>query len=363
MKTGKTITELAQQLTDQQESKRDFMAEASEIRFVDKAQDYGHSTEDWKGDNQIAIDGLDDLTFEVSDNCHRQVASRLNIPWKYYDRMSRETPELLRENVNHWLEDSSDRRMVRTLDGTARAFLSDRYRRLDNLDMAEAVLPALSEVPDMEIVSSELTEDRMYIKALFPRIEAEITKGDVVQSGLVISNSEVGKGAVKVEQLVYRLVCTNGMISRDHSTRRNHIGRNAESESYELFTDETLKQDDKAFWMKVQDTVRGFSTNAEHFLRVVEKMREATGEPIYGEPIKAVETLANTLSLTDGEQSGVLTYLLQGNDLTKYGMANAVTRTAQDVASYDRSTDLEALGSTVIDLTASQWKQVAEATS
>ena len=33
--------------------------------------------------------------------------------------------------------------MVRTLDGKARAFLSDRYHRIDNEQIAEAVLPVL----------------------------------------------------------------------------------------------------------------------------------------------------------------------------------------------------------------------------
>ncbi|MBL0089244.1 MAG: hypothetical protein IPP44_22195 [Ideonella sp.] len=38
--------------------------------------------------------------------------------------------------------------MVRTLDGQARAFLSDRYRRLDNYDLCEHVLPMLQRLPD-----------------------------------------------------------------------------------------------------------------------------------------------------------------------------------------------------------------------
>ena len=39
---------------------------------------------------------------------------------------------------------SSPKRMLRTLDGTARALLSDRYRRIDNFEVASAVLPIIS---------------------------------------------------------------------------------------------------------------------------------------------------------------------------------------------------------------------------
>ena len=38
--------------------------------------------------------------------------------------------------------------MVRTLDGQVRAVLSDRYRRLDNYDLAENVLPILQQLPE-----------------------------------------------------------------------------------------------------------------------------------------------------------------------------------------------------------------------
>lgn len=37
----------------------------------------------------------------------------------------------------------------------------------------------------------------------------EVRKGDIVQAGVMISNSEVGLGAVSIQPLVYRLVCTN----------------------------------------------------------------------------------------------------------------------------------------------------------
>jgi len=141
--------------------------------------------------------------------------------------------------------------MVRTLDTEVRAFLSNRYRRLDNFDLAEAVLPILAEMGEgIRIVSAELTESRMYIKVINERLELEVKKGDVVQAGIALSNSEVGLGALSVEPLIYRLICTNGMIAKDYSKKRYHVGRNAdEGEAYELFTDETLKADDRAFFL------------------------------------------------------------------------------------------------------------------
>jgi len=109
-----------------------------------------------------------------------------------------------------------------------------------------------------EIVSSEVTETHMYIKVINKRLKAEVTVGDVVQAGIVISNSEVGLGSLKVEPLIFRLVCKNGLIVKDYAQKRYHVGKQIDNDdsAYEIFSDETLAQDDRAFFMKVQDTVR-----------------------------------------------------------------------------------------------------------
>ncbi len=138
-----------------------------------------------------------------------------------------EQPGLLDRNVNTWLSDDADRRMVRTLDGKVRAVLSERYRRLDNYDLAENVLPILQQLDGARFESVELTETKMYLKVVTPRVTFEVAPGDVVQAGIVISNSEVGLGTLSVQPLVYRLVCRNGLIAADHASAENARRANA----------------------------------------------------------------------------------------------------------------------------------------
>ena len=146
--------------------------------------------------------------FQLNENAHRQLGLQLKIPAPYYERMRAENPGLLMANVNGWFQQSPDtRRMVRTLDGTARAILSDRYRRIDNYEVAQTVLPIISEMQGARIESCELTDTRMYIKVVNERIQTEVVPGDIVQAGILISNSEVGMGSVSVKPLIYRLVC------------------------------------------------------------------------------------------------------------------------------------------------------------
>ncbi|MBQ1915450.1 MAG: DUF932 domain-containing protein, partial [Selenomonadaceae bacterium] len=191
--------------------------------------------------------GQDRQEFCVNDLAHQQISARLGIPYRYYQKMQTEQPRLLDENVNTWFQQTPERRMMRVMGGNVRAFLSDRYRRLDHLELCAAVLPIIHGMKGASIESCEVTETHMYLKVINKRLKAEVTVGDVVQAGFVISNSEVGMGSLKVEPLVYRLVCKNGMICKDFAQKKYHVGRQAGGtleEAYEIYSDETLKQDD-----------------------------------------------------------------------------------------------------------------------
>ena len=305
--------------------------------------------------------GDDSKMLNVSDFAHRQIADRLAIPTRYYDRMRQEQPGLLDTNVNTWFQEKPERRLIRTLGGTARAFLSDRYRRMDNVDIVEAVLPLITDLPGAEIVSCELTETKMYLKVVNRRLELDVKPGDTVQAGFVLSNSEVGAGSVRVEPLLYRLVCANGMIAADYSQKRYHMGRLLESEeNREIFRDETLEADDKAFLLKVQDTVR-LSVDQAKFAHLVGRLRDTTGQFLSGNPVRAVEILAGRHMLTQSESGGVLRNLISGGDLSQYGLINAVTRTSQEIENYDRATELERLGGQLMMLENNQWHELATA--
>src|SRR5690606_27383707 len=132
----------------------------------------------------LALSGVEDLVpLPLLDTAHGQLSDRLGIPKAYYDRMRDAAPALFDANVNHWLSAGDERRLVRTLDGRVRAILSDRYRVLDNLDLASVAIPVLEE-HGFEVVSAELTERKLYLKATTPRICAEVRPGDAVQAGI-----------------------------------------------------------------------------------------------------------------------------------------------------------------------------------
>ena len=285
MKQGKTLLELGRELQRQRQNRQDFLADTRSLEV--ETNDYGSTL-------HLSLDS-NTYGFQIGELAHQQIASRLNIPFRYYQKMQSEAPDLLDQNVNRWLNQNPERRMIRVLDGKVRAFLSDRYRRLDNLELCAAVLPVIQEMNGASIESCEVTSTHLYLKVVNRRVKAEVKVGDVVQAGFVVSNSEVGLGSLRVEPLVFRLVCKNGLICKDMAQKKYHVGRQvylSDDSAYELYSEETLAQDDKAFFLKVQDIVRA-AVDEVKFSLTVDKMRESTQIPLKHEPVKSVELLAD----------------------------------------------------------------------
>jgi len=357
MKTGRTLQELAIELDRQLKAKRDYLVDTPALRLTPSKED-GHLMLDVNfGQGSSGLTEIQRLN--VNDIAHRQIGQHLGIPARYYDKMRTDFPELLAANVNGWFERTPSQRMLRTLDGTARAFLSNKYRRIDNYEVAQTVLPVIAEMDGAVVESCELTDSRMYLKVVNQRITAEVKKGDIVQAGIVITNSETGQGSVSVSPLIYRLVCSNGMIAADNSLRKYHVGRTNEvGDNFEIFRDETIEADDRAFLMKIEDTVRA-AVDQTKFNAIVAKMREAAEIKMETNLVpQVVELSAKEFGLTQEESNGVLGHLIQGGDLSLYGLANAVTRHSQDVKSYDRATELEAAGWSILNMSPSLWRQL-----
>ena len=342
MKTGRELQDVIIELQRQQEAKRDYISPASSLAL----QSDGRTLR------------MAEKEFTTTDLFHRQVASSLSIPTKYYDLMQAQKPALLAENVNAWFADRDQNYMVRSLGGMARALLSDRYRRIDNLEVACAVLPLFAGVPGMEVKSCEVTAHKLYVKVVDTRREA-VCVGDAVQFGVVVSNSEVGLGAVSVQPLVYTLACTNGMIVNSLGERKTHVGRAAKGldDGWEVLSDEAAEAEDRAFLLRLRDVTNAAFDEAKQQM-IIGRLEEAAGAKITGKVVDVVELTGKEYGLSSLEQDGVLRYLIEGGDLSLYGLSNAVTRYSQDVESYDRASTLEGIGWQMATMGQSKWKEM-----
>lgn len=279
------------------------------------------------------------------------------IPMRYFDDMTAAgLADLAAANVNAWLqkksEDGKDRLLIRAADGRIRAVLSGHYRVLDNYDLAILTMERAKD-HGAEIQECSLTDQRMYVKLVVPKYKEyleftdeekrlhtwhEVMDKDEVVPGLVVSNSEVGAGAFRVEPFLFRRACSNGCIGEE-SLYRIHLGREMEI-GVQIFSDETRQLEDRALWSKVRDVID--STFNPAVLKVlVDKMRAARGQLIpVPEITKAVDIVAKDLTMSKEKRDSLLAYFSkEGN--TVFGLVNGITRLAQDYASYDDQVALE----------------------
>jgi Domain of unknown function (DUF932) len=268
-----------------------------------------------------------------------QVAEKAGIPTLYFHKMLDEGKAgLAAENVNGWFSTQEDNRLVRIADGHVRAVLSDRYRQLDNFDLALQVMEKAMK-NGAEFQDCQLTETRMYLSLVVPKYKELVRAGDPAVPGLIVSNSEVGAGAFRVEPRLFRLVCSNGVIGTD-TLYKVHLGSKMEI-GQTIYKDDTLQKMDNALWGQVRDIIDA-TFDARLFKKQIENMRNADKVAIK-EPQEAVNAVVKDLSLSEEKEKDLLRYFAKEspNGETLFGLINGITRLAQDSKNYDDRIEIE----------------------
>src|SRR5699024_9988660 len=324
----KHLENLVSTLEVQKEAKIDLVTPAQHLRM--------------EGGNQIHVGDTGFLTNRYFEG---QVAEKLGIPTRYYQKMKSEIPGLLDQNVNAWLEHNPSKQfLVRGFNfpeqqGVARAFLSDRYNIIDNYDVLLASLDAIKKTGvNVEITKAEATDTRMYLHVSCPEIEVQADQslrnylkendamGNGIISGFVISNSEVGAGTFEVRPRAVICKCNNGLVVKDDRFRRYHLG--AQMKAGEVVWSERTKQKNyELIISQTQDAVNTFLSK-DYLGKMIEKIAEAHSIEL-DHPIDAVQNVCNHLKITEEHKANILNYFLKDGIHNAGGIFHAVTREAQ----------------------------------
>ena len=181
---------------------------------------------------------------------------------------------------------------------------------------------------------------------------------DTVCPAITIGNSEVGHGSLFVEFGIYTKACTN-LAMFGAKMRKYHTGARAElsDDVYEMLSDQTRRVTDAAVWGQVRDLVRA-AFNQMHFDQAVKKLEVAAKDRLDEDVVQVIEKVGKRFNFGEGERKGVLARLIEGGDLSRYGLHSAVTRYSADVEDYDRAGELERVGGDIITLDRSQWSEI-----
>lgn len=361
------VAAIAQRLEQMKESSTDWITPARDIHI---------SGDDEDGITQMEVNhGLAYTSYSMTPIAHRNLANTLGIPTAYYNKMAVYQPELLALNANKWLQAEHEEKMylLRTYadgdDHVLRAQLSQSYQCLDSHDLFFSSYKTLQEV-DAQVTRVDLTEERFYMRALKTdwalRIERQMGEGrdllkdfghfvpdeqrqrarddeGLVIPGVVISNSDVGMGRLRVEPFIQVVACVNGYII-DESLAVVHLG--ARHEIQGILSDETKQAEAAAVWGSVKDLTRAIF-DQDLFKKFVEMMSTGTAL-VLDNPVEAVDNVVEHFGFSDTDKQTIINELIAGRDSSVFGLMQAITATGRDKANYNDSVAFERAGADLI---------------
>lgn len=309
------------------------------------------------------------------------IADRTGVPIKYLRETHAERPDLFSAIVNHhWrggfskdtVTHEPDARsfMLRTLRSTnpadpsiLRAVLSDKYKRIDDLEVATAILTGLQSAGIQDAkVTGDLTERRMMLRIEVPSIategkalveayrspyRAEGEQSPLVHAGLEVRTSSVGCGAFEIVPRLVINACDNGLrVDALGKIREVHLGGRLES-GVVTWSDETQRKNMELLQAKTVDAVTTFLTPG-FLVRAVEAANQKAGEEVANE--KQVRDITKPLGVTNAEVDDLMAYFVAGGQTNRAGLSNALTAMAQATPDGDRAGDLEVAGAAVLGL-------------
>lgn len=364
-----TLADLAALLRDQQARKVDVVTPASAVRADD-----GQMVVD-AGAPSLGPDGVTMTSgaYAPTDVCDQGVADKLGIPAAYLRRLRECKPGLYDANVNGWLEGDERRFLLRCLrpdtgggPGIARAFLSDGYKIIDNLDVLMAALAGVRQAGfPVQIDGCDLTERRMYVRVVCDQVRvmapallagyrspftgASGAENPVVFAGFVVTNSETGCGAFTLTPRLVVQVCRNGMTITRDAVRAVHLGERLD-EGLVSWSGNTQDKTLALITAKTTDAVAAF-LDPGYAERAVRALERDAGHPV-ADPQAAVETVSQRLRFTDAQQQEIMAHFIRGGDVTAGGVMHAVTAAAQTQADADTAHEMEAAALRALEVAA-----------
>jgi hypothetical protein len=300
----------------------------------------------------------------------QQLGQRLDpdVPWQFLKRLTEQRPTRATELLNGLMLDTGKRRLIRCLDDQVRSVLSDRYRVLDNFDVAFTALD-VARAHGGEVIEASLSEKHMRIKFTARDVWDKIASvrkdeggrwyagglgnqehlgrvaakswGDLpggpgtVYPVVTISNSETGLGGFNVRIGLLLGVCFNLAIVESVAARV-HLGEKLEAG---IFSPETMQLDTRAIMAKAQDAIAA-AFKDDVFKKLVAKANRANSQEIEA-PQPAVDNVITRCGINQEHRDKLLEYFVRDYAPTAWGMAQAVSRLAQDVADPDDASELE----------------------
>ena len=294
----------------------------------------------------------DGKSYGVTPFAHTQLAERSDIPLQFYRRVLARHPELWAQMVKQlmWVDRKDDSFLVRSIGGNIRALLSNRAKILDSYDLFFHVFKVADEV-GAKIWKMSLSETKFYMELVHPNWALNIDDGapqgphsitNIDRSdggwhvpGLIVGNSDVGRGALTVTPRIIRWACNNGTLAGD-ALRRVHLGSEMPAG---IISPKTKALESELVWSEVEDVVRA-TFDLDIFKEMVKNY--ASGRDIKVTNVEAsIDQVVKDTTMTDKYRNTLMKAFIEGGDVSTFGLMQAVTQAAQLLGDLDQQYSLE----------------------
>jgi len=259
--------------------------------------------------------GFSNAAVGLLPHAHGQLLSRLDFAKRTFEKL----PEKLQVlNLNWLIQNHYDKEvLLRVIDeNKVRALMSADFEPFDDLELLTIAEPYIGD----GTVRWYHTDDQvLHLSITWPNTEEEIRVGDVVQTGLHISNSEVGLRSVTIAGVVWRVKCSNALIGGGEGggmRRFRHVGN----------TD------------KLRDQVAAAIEETKLESTKVLSQFKASLEKAIDDPFNYLERVAKdkTNEMSQDDFKAAMDAFLTEPENTLFGVTNSLTRAAQGYQGEDK---------------------------
>jgi len=295
----------------------------------------------------------DGRSFTPTDHCLEQFSIRTKVPSSSvmrelrkidgYDEQDADLMARLGNNALRRIDPDKEFRIRTYTDGTARAFVTDKYAPIDNRWYLETLREFL---PEGRFSHWRGDEDTIYGNILLPDSIMDYGQDDDTDYGGMVSvgNCEIGKRRITQTPSLFRAICMNGCIwgqTKGRDISKVHRG--------------TIDLDS----LKVK-----IAENIEYQLSIlpdgIRKFLDTRTQSLNDANVKGViAAVANDYKLTKKQATESLEQYLahETHEQNMFGVINAITRAGQ-VFDNDSWVRLDEVGGMLMDTSASRWTNI-----
>jgi hypothetical protein len=295
----------------------------------------------------------DGRSFTPTDHCLEQFSIRTKVPSSSvmrelrkidgYDEQDADLMARLGNNALRRIDPDKEFRIRTYTDGTARAFVTDKYAPIDNRWYLETLREFL---PEGRFSHWRGDEDTIYGNILLPDSIMDYGQDDDTDYGGMVSvgNCEIGKRRITQTPSLFRAICMNGCIwgqTKGKDISKVHRGK-IDLDSLKVLIAENIE-----YQLSIlPDGIRKFLDTR------TQSLNDANVKGV-------IAAVANDYKLTKKQATESLEQYLahETHEQNMFGVINAITRAGQ-VFDNDSWVRLDEVGGMLMDTSASRWTNI-----